>query len=575
MKLYANHKEAYAVASGNDQAIYQLGSTLAMPQNPKSTRTVEQLCQDYASRWLKFSTQPDKLGSRLADAGIDVTLLGHEGSIAARHVTSTITKRVANTIITLQDPLEELVAEQPLQLGIVTNRATKVLYPPDTRLIIPPSYAKDAFHQDKNARWYERVTNALEAHDAKALKHAIDGYLNEDYHVLDRAFFAVKETIKTYAPTLFSPKKRSEDEARANDFVKPSNRMIITVRAENASAKKACASFVRHYVGSDCVALESSETLILRNDPKEFASIMRNLQTEHPPQCEFVSMRPARQIVVPLPKPVIGRRALGSLEHVTMLNAYAAHKVTRGKGVTVAIMDSGVDYTHPALASRFDGVPGFDFVKNTDEPMDEHGHGTHVAGIVASIAPEVKLKAVRVLDKEGMGSEADILLGYEYCYRNRIPIINCSFGGYQCSDEERAIIECSREYGALIIAAAGNESSSAPSFPASVEGVLSIASVNRTKEHSGFSNTGYVDFAALGENVQSTLPDGGYGTMTGTSMASPCVAGAFALQKAVRNESIDDRVLVAASRCQKAAGPSARYEEWFGHGIPDCARWVE
>ena len=573
MQIYANHKEAYVVTTGADQAIYHIGDTLAMPQNPKSTRAVEQLCNDYASRWLKFSTHSDKLTSKLANIGIDVTLLNHENNINICRATTTATKRVTNATVTLHDPLEELVSRTPLQLGIVRKHATKVLYHPETRLIIPPAYAKDAFQQEKNARWYARITQALG--NPKELRKAINGYLAEDYHLLDRAFFAVKEAIMTYAPTVFSPKKRSTQETREHDLAKPTDRMIIRVRAENEYAKKSCASFVQAYVGSECVALETSSTLILRNDPKEFNSIMRHLREEHPVQCEFVSMRPARRIVVSLPRPTIAKRLFSSLEHVAMLNAYAAHRRSRGQGVTIAVMDSGVDYTHPALAKHFGADPGYDFVTDTPAPIDEHGHGTHVAGILASIAPDVTLKAVRVLDANGIGDNAGVMRGYDYCYSNRIPIINCSFGGYHAEPDEIELIEQSRAYGSLIIAAAGNEALNVPSFPASANGVLSIASVNKSKEHSPFSNEGYVDFAALGENVYSTLPDGAYGTMTGTSMASPCVAGAFALQAAVSQCTIDDRVMLAASRCQRAAGPSSRYEDWFGHGIPDCLRWVE
>jgi major intracellular serine protease len=286
-----------------------------------------------------------------------------------------------------------------------------------------------------------------------------------------------------------------------------------------------------------------------------------------------------------LPKPETYLTSLeGTLEHLEMMNVYSAHHTTKGQGVVCAVMDTGVDYNHEALKENFEQEKGYDLVRRNNDPYDFEGHGTHVAGIIQAIAPEVLLKAVRVLDENGRGFEADILLGYEYCYQNKIPIINCSFGSSYCSDQERLVVESAKEYGCLIIAAAGNESfgENSPdtiSYPAATAGVQAIASVNKNKEHSFFSNmASYMAFASLGEKVMSTLPNNQYGRMTGTSMASPCVAGAFALQLSAHPDlNLSDRILIARARTQTEFAENLKDKEWlrrFGYGIPDCNRWV-
>ncbi len=575
--IIANHERAYAVAPKDDQRIYAIAGNLVIPKN--NVAETEKVAFSYATSlksklFGESSCDPEQLGLDALIVGYRKGIVIVDGNVRQSNASSDIS-------ITLGDPLKQVNLDG--QLGILTKEFAKVLYAPNARLTVIPKHYSDGFKRETNDKFYATLANQLQSGDFKKANRTIDAFLNEEYSLIDRAIFTVVKTVKQTiqsSPTIFSPKRRSNEESYRNDVTKSNDRLIVRVKPKDRCMGALCA-YVQGYADSDCVALDSSPALIIKNDPKELPRLMRYLSNEKTSMGEILNVRQAKRIVVPLPKPTIARKPLGVLEHVALINAYAAHKTTRGNGITVAIMDTGVDYTHPFLASSFSENKGRDFVRNTDNPMDMHGHGTHVAGIVKSIAPDVTLKAVRVLDEDGCGSEADILLAFEYCYKNSIPIINCSFGAPGCSEEEREVVEAAREYGTLIVAAAGNESTQwspdKESYPAVLGGVQSIGSVNRSREHSSFSNMGFVDFAAMGEQVLSTLPGNEYGVLSGTSMASPCVAGAFALQRSVKQSSLDDLIMMAAARCSKASGYSdqKQYERRFGNGLPDCARWVE
>jgi subtilisin family serine protease len=255
-----------------------------------------------------------------------------------------------------------------------------------------------------------------------------------------------------------------------------------------------------------------------------------------------------------------------------------AHTLSTGTGVRVAVLDSGVDATHPALAGRL--LPGFDFVDFDTDPAEvgsptthpSFGHGTHVAGIVAMVAPGAKIMPLRVLDADGSGNAwvlAEALLYAVDPDRNPATndgahVINLSLGtlnrtrvlqsvaqlsacalpaviveplddfsdpGYN-PDKDR----CSQQGGAVIVAAAGNDGSRAlRQYPAAegVYGLLAVGASNRASVLSGFSNYGsWVDVAAPGQNITSTVPGAGFGTWSGTSMAAPMASGVAALLRA-------------------------------------------
>jgi len=215
----------------------------------------------------------------------------------------------------------------------------------------------------------------------------------------------------------------------------------------------------------------------------------------------------------------------------------------RGNGIRVAIVDTGIDYTHPDLDENYAG--GADFVNNDSDPMDDHGHGTHCAGTVAAeddglgvvgVAPEALLFGVKVLSATGSGSWSAIIAGIEWAADNGIQVTNNSYGG---SGHPGSIVQAafdnSYAAGVLHVAAAGNSGACPPpgdtvGYPAKFSSVLAVAATTSTDARACFSSTGPdVEIAAPGSSINSTRRGGGYTFMSGTSMASPHVAGVAAL----------------------------------------------
>ena len=218
--------------------------------------------------------------------------------------------------------------------------------------------------------------------------------------------------------------------------------------------------------------------------------------------------------------------------------------------VPVAIIDTGIDYKHPDLGGCLGAsckvAGGFDFVNNDPDPLDDEGHGTHVAGTVAGldndvgvvgVAPEAKLYALKVLSSSGSGSFSDIIKALEWVVNNdTIKITNNSYGS---STDPGTLVKAAFDNayaaGVLHIAAAGNSGSCAGKndsvgYPAKYSSVVAVAATNSSDTRPCWSSTGStVEISAPGVSINSTKFGGGYVVYSGTSMASPHVAGVAAL----------------------------------------------
>ena len=236
-----------------------------------------------------------------------------------------------------------------------------------------------------------------------------------------------------------------------------------------------------------------------------------------------------------------------------------------GEGVTIAVVDTGVDLDHPDLVDNLyvnageiqgngidddgngyvDDVHGYDFAGRDADPNDVGGHGTHVAGTIAAglngfgatgVAPDATILPVRVLGNNGSGSTSAVASGIRYAADQGADIINLSLGG-GFSRAIQSAIDYAQDLGSFIVAAAGNEGASTPGFPARFssiyDNVLSVGAHNSSGRIAGFSNdvggSGAVQIDAPGVGVFSTYAGGRYGSLSGTSMASPNVAGVAAL----------------------------------------------
>ena len=230
----------------------------------------------------------------------------------------------------------------------------------------------------------------------------------------------------------------------------------------------------------------------------------------------------------------------------------------RGDGVTVAVIDSGMDLSHPQLSGRLlpDGDPGFDFINGRRLAGDFARHGTHVAGIIAAehddtiagsgnhvegVAPRAKLLPLAFLDGDGLGVMSDAVRALNYAVKRGARVVNASWGGQQCSRSLREAIRALDNENVFFVTAAGNAAyrhaanniEIVPEYPASLNlfSMLTVGAVDLAGNTADFSNYGpsAVHLFAPGENITSTLPGNTMGPLNGTSMATPFVSGAVAL----------------------------------------------
>ena len=226
------------------------------------------------------------------------------------------------------------------------------------------------------------------------------------------------------------------------------------------------------------------------------------------------------------------------------VGAAQAQAFATGEGALVAILDTGIDLDHPALTAML-ALPGYEAGVTTDagddrpESVDSNGdgivdgslgHGTHVAGIVHAMAPAARLLPVRVLDSDGVGESFRIAQGIVAAVERGADVINLSLGLPSDSRSIEAAVNFARSAGVVIVAAAGNRDASALDFPASYAPVLAVAGTDPDDRKASFSDYGdAVDLAAPAVGILSTYWDGTFARWSGTSMASPFVAGTAAL----------------------------------------------
>ena len=208
---------------------------------------------------------------------------------------------------------------------------------------------------------------------------------------------------------------------------------------------------------------------------------------------------------------------------------------TRGRGAKIAIVDSGAATRHPDLKKK---IADKRDLRNEDSPnsvKDYTGHGTHVAGIagaatgnntgVAGSCPACRLLIAKVIGQDGSATVSDVAEGIVWSTKNGADVINLSLGSKSQSSTRKRAVEYAQKRGVVVVAAAGNYDDGDPVYPAAYNGVLGVTSTDRSDARDpDYSRGNWVDVAAPGVDILSTVP-GGYASKTGTSIASPHVAG--------------------------------------------------
>lgn len=264
------------------------------------------------------------------------------------------------------------------------------------------------------------------------------------------------------------------------------------------------------------------------------------------------------------------------------VDALRAWEITKGsRSVRIAVIDTGVDYNHPDLASNMwvneaelngeegvdddgngfvDDIHGYDFANNDGDPIDGHSHGTHCAGTIAAahdnnegvagVMAEAEIVAIKFLTDRGSGTTAAAIESIDYATSLNVDIMSNSWGGGGRSEALAEAISRAEEKGIYFVAAAGNSATNNDQiahYPSSYENdnVIAVAAHNIGDNLASFSCWGHdsVDIAAPGRNIMSTTKEGGYQSYSGTSMATPHVSGVLGLL--VANEG---RISVAEMR---------------------------
>ncbi|HZR01140.1 MAG TPA: S8 family serine peptidase [Chloroflexota bacterium] len=287
---------------------------------------------------------------------------------------------------------------------------------------------------------------------------------------------------------------------------------------------------------------------------------------------------------------------------------------TGSPAVVVGVVDTGVDLDHPELAPVL--LPGQDMVDlagaapppgthfegdwtaRDDSPQDEVGHGTHVAGTiacatnntfgVAGVTWSCRILPVRVLARvvenapphrvRGTGSAVDIAAGIRWAVDHGAQVINLSLGGYSDTFVERDAVAYAVAHGVVVVAAMGNDDTNTPSYPAGYPGVVAVGATDQMDRRAPFSNTGpHIAVSAPGVDVLSTVWDDGFASLSGTSMASPHVAGVVALIRSCNSSLSADEVgtiLRETARPLRDAPADPVPNDRYGAGLVDAGAAV-
>ncbi len=261
------------------------------------------------------------------------------------------------------------------------------------------------------------------------------------------------------------------------------------------------------------------------------------------------------------------------------VNTVESWGVTLGSpDVPVAVVDTGVDAGHPDLQGQL--LPGYDFVNDDDDPSDDNGHGTAMAGIIAAradngvgvagVAPDGRVMPIKVLGSDGTGYYSTLAEGIVYAVDHGARVVSLSLTGPAPSTTLQNAVDYARAHGVIVVAAAGNSGDSTAAYPADYDDVVAVAASDVNDRRAWFSSYGPATaLAAPGVGVMTTQMGGGYGGSTGTSPATAMTAGTFALLLAANpGLTVDDAVTRMTENAVDLG--TKGWDPYFGFGRVDA-----
>lgn len=269
---------------------------------------------------------------------------------------------------------------------------------------------------------------------------------------------------------------------------------------------------------------------------------------------------------------------------VDRIDAELAWSTSTGDGVKVAIVDTGIDMDHPDLVANIKG--GFNAIapkgryKDPSDFDDDHGHGTHCAGIVAAVnndigvvgvAPDAWLYGVKVLSKSGSGQTSDCIEGIQWCADNGMDVISMSWGSTTYDEALNDACQAAWDAGCVLVSSAGNNGVETPDgYPSAYPSVMAISATDSSDNIASWSNYGdEIELGAPGVSIYSTYKDGEYATMSGTSMACPHVSGVAALILAAHSGYSNQQVRQTLWNTAEDLGAPG-WDIYFGYGLVDA-----
>ncbi|WP_255298382.1 S8 family serine peptidase [Brevibacillus dissolubilis] len=262
--------------------------------------------------------------------------------------------------------------------------------------------------------------------------------------------------------------------------------------------------------------------------------------------------------------------------NLPLIGLEQAWDVNRGsKEVTVAVVDTGIDLTHPEFSGKL--TTGFNVLTGDAKPMDDNGHGTHCAGVIAArtnnregiagMSWNSKIMPIKAIGADGSGTAFDIAEGIRWATDHGADVISLSVGNYTASAALKEACSYAYKHNVVLIAASGNDATNQPSYPAAYPEVMSVGAVDNHRQIADFSNYGnYIDVVAPGVDIPSTYIYKDYAALSGTSMATPHVAALASLLRSVSPDMSNRKIMEIINQTSTDLGPRGK-DIHYGNGL--------